>query len=55
MLSDQSGVHLPAQSKANLMTLGGGEGKYSALLQAPSKENMQQETQTPWQVSEKGI
>ena len=41
MLPNQTWVHSPAHSKANLLTPGCGEGKYSVYFRAPSKENGQ--------------
>ena len=41
LLQNQTWVHSPVCSKANLLTPGYGEGKYSAYCRAPSKENGQ--------------
>ena len=41
MLSNQTWVHLPAHSKANLWTPACGEGKYSVYIRAPNKESRQ--------------
>ena len=41
VLPNQTRVDSPACSKANPLTLGRGEGKYSICCRAPSKENGQ--------------
>ena len=41
MLLNQTWVHLPTHSKANLLTPGCGEGKCSVYCRAPSKESRQ--------------
>ena len=41
VLPNQTWVYLPTCSKANLLTLGCGEGKYSMYRRAPSKESRQ--------------
>ena len=40
-LLNQTWIHSPACSKADLLTLVSGEGKYSVYCRAPSKENRQ--------------
>ena len=43
VLPNQTWVHLPTRSKANLLTPGCGEGKCSVYCRAPSKEYRQLE------------
>ena len=57
MLPNRTWVHSPMSSKANLLILGCGEGKYSIYCRALSKENGQsanvQKTQNPHWLSGK--
>lgn len=41
MLLNQTWVHLPRHSKANLLTLGHGEGKCNVYCKVPSQESRQ--------------
>ena len=41
MLANKTWVHSPTCSKANLLTLGCGEGKCKVYCRAPSKESRQ--------------
>ena len=61
-LVNQTWVHLPARSKANLLTLACGEGKYSVYCVAPQHGAEQgeqvaraQKTQTPQRLSGKSF
>ena len=47
MLPNQTWVCSPVLSKANLLTSGCGEGKYSVYCREPSKENVQLMLQRP--------